>query len=99
MLILAPLGQGAIEAATPTPTKPPVVATDVRNASFATGAIQQQVRHVRLCEGFRMPGADGGATRMGGRRRKTSKGGNRGKGGRRFVTRYGDLSAANGACD
>jgi hypothetical protein len=41
-----------------------------------------------------------GAARMGGRRPKTSKGGNRGKGGEgRFVTRYGDLSAANAARD
>jgi hypothetical protein len=41
-----------------------------------------------------------GAARMGGRRRKTSKGGNRGEGRRGwFVARYGDLSAANAARD
>jgi hypothetical protein len=41
-----------------------------------------------------------GAACMGGRRRKTSKGGNRGEGRRGwFVARYGDLSAANAARD
>jgi hypothetical protein len=33
----------------------------------------------RCCEGFRMPAADEQAARIGGRRRKTSKGGNRGR--------------------
>jgi hypothetical protein len=34
---------------------------------------------VAYCEGFRMPTADGRCRALGGRRRKTSKGGNRGK--------------------
>jgi hypothetical protein len=51
------------------------------------------------CEGFRMPAADGRAARMGGRRRKTPKEETAGREGGRFVTRYGDLSAANGERD
>ena len=35
-------------------------------------------RDVALCEGFRMPAHDDGATYSGGRRTKTSKGRNRG---------------------
>jgi hypothetical protein len=39
-----------------------------------------QGQNRRSCEGFRMPAATKGAAGSGGRRSKTSKGGNRGKG-------------------
>jgi hypothetical protein len=40
-----------------------------------------------------------GAARSGSRRRKTSKGGNRGQEASWFVTRYGDLIAADDAAE
>ena len=46
---------------------------------------------VRFCEGFRMPADDDGAACTDGRRRKASKGGNRGLAG--DAGAYGDLSA------
>jgi hypothetical protein len=42
-------------------------------------AIAPITSDVSFCEGFRMPAHDGGVTRSGGRRTKTSKGGNRGR--------------------
>src|ERR1700737_1973020 len=52
-------------------------------------------RNVSSCEGFRMPAHDGGATYTGGRRTKTSKGGNRdGAAGCAGRGRYGDLRTA-----
>jgi hypothetical protein len=51
---------------------------------------------VAFCEGFRMPAHDGGATYTGGRRTKTSRGGNRDGGASRRLGRYGDSSAVEG---
>jgi hypothetical protein len=56
---------------------------DVRSLVAIGGKADMAVTSAdfRVCEGFRMPARDDGATDSGGRRPQTSKGGNRGTSG------------------